>query len=295
MSKAGEGLARLADIAAAVCRQQDQKAPAVPSPPPREMLPVAAARANQLVPIAPPTTVQSALKRSTEFHDAEVERQPSAKKKRKGGPPDASDDIRFREYQAEIWTEKFEDLCEFRRRHGHCHVPHTYQDNSPLAQWVKRQRYQYKLKLEGKRSTLTDERVKILDQIGFIWNSHDAVWEERWNELLHYQQIQKDCIVPSNYQQNPQLAVWVKRQRRQYKFYCEGKPTSMTPERITKLERLGFAWDCRKPKGSEENPRIMGAAISPHAQLPRTVQIQANPAALVRNLPCDFFSFSRQF
>lgn len=78
------------------------------------------------------------------------------------------------------------------------------------AQWVKRQRYQYKLKLEGKRSTLSDERVKLLNQIGFIWNSHDVVWEERWHELIAFKNAHGNCIVPSNYDKNPQLAVWVK-------------------------------------------------------------------------------------
>ncbi len=119
-------------------------------------------------------------------------------------------DVRFREYQAEIWSEKFEDLCEFRRKYGHCHVPHTFTDNAPLAQWVKRQRYQYKLKVEGKRSTLSDERVRLLNQIGFIWNSHDVVWEERWYELMDFQRVHGHCIVPSNYDKNPQLAIWVK-------------------------------------------------------------------------------------
>jgi Helicase associated domain len=37
--------------------------------------------------------------------------------------------VRFREYQAEIWSEKFEELCLFRRENGHCHVPHHYQEN----------------------------------------------------------------------------------------------------------------------------------------------------------------------
>jgi hypothetical protein len=37
--------------------------------------------------------------------------------------------VRFREYQAEIWSEKFEELCLFRREHGHCHVPHHFQEN----------------------------------------------------------------------------------------------------------------------------------------------------------------------
>lgn len=120
-----------------------------------------------------------------------------------------------------------------------------------VIKWVKRQRYQYKLKCEGSRSTLSDERVRLLNQIGFIWNSHDAVWEERWNELLEFKRLYGHCIVPSNYENNTQLAVWVKRQRRQYKFYSEGQATSMTQERIDKLEKLGFAWDCRKTKSED--------------------------------------------
>ena len=86
----------------------------------------------------------------------------------------------------------------------------TYMENAALAQWVKRQRYQYKLKSEGKRSTLSDERVRLLNKIGFIWNSHDVVWEERLFELSMYKRNHGNCIVPSNYERNPQLAVWVK-------------------------------------------------------------------------------------
>ena len=139
-----------------------------------------------------------------------------------------------------------------------------------MAQWVKRQRYQYKLRQDGKRSTLSDERVRLLNDLGFIWNSHDAVWEERLNELLLFKKIYGHCIVPSSYDPNPQLAVWVKRQRRQYKFLQEGKSTSMTPERIAKLEQHGFAWDCRKNKdndagGQRSDPTtsITGVKLSP--------------------------------
>lgn len=45
------------------------------------------------------------------------------------GGVDGASGVRFREYQAEIWSEKFEELCLFRRENGHCHVPHHYQDN----------------------------------------------------------------------------------------------------------------------------------------------------------------------
>ena len=161
-------------------------------------------------------------------------------------PQQLVEGVRFREYQAEIWSVKFEELRTFRRFHGHCHVPHHYDQNTSLAQWVKRQRYQCKLKADGKRSTLSDERVRLLNKIGFIWNSHDAVWEERLQNLFAFKREHGHCIVPSNFDSNPQLAVWTKRQRRQYKKYQDGTSSSMTPERMAKLENIGFVWDCRR-------------------------------------------------
>jgi len=278
-TKKGEGLARLAAIADVVSRQSTSVA--VPEPSRNEI------------------AATSMQKRSRNFEDDNTA--PFKKRVRteeKDGGEGNEKVIQFRQYQAEIWSEKFEDLIEFRKMFGHCHVPHYYHENAPLAQWVKRQRYQYKLKVDGKRSTLSDERIRLLNKIGFIWNSHDAVWEERWNELAMYKRIHGDCIVPSNYEKNPQLAVWVKRQRRQYKFYNEGKPTSMTKERIAKLEKLGFAWDCRKKDLGYSEKRFDDR--SKNAPTPSNVSIFSQNVGISPGLPmvypkCEFMSFSRKF
>lgn len=155
---------------------------------------------------------------------------------------------RFRPYQAGQWSEKFAELCAYRDVMGHCLVPHTYSENLPLARWVKRQRYQYKLMRDGKSSTMTEERVKALEDIGFIWDSQGAAWGERLAELRSYRQEFGHCNVPSNFSQNPQLATWVKCQRRQYKLHQEGKPSNMTPQRVRELENLGFEWELRSYK-----------------------------------------------
>ena len=156
----------------------------------------------------------------------------------------------FRSYQAEQWTDRFEELCSFSRKNGHCQVPHSFAENPALARWVKRQRYQYKLKQDGKASTMTDERVEVLEKIGFVWDSHEASWEERKMELKVYKDIHGNCNVPSNYSKNKKLSVWVKRQRRQYKFFLAGKPSNMSRDRIDQLETLGFEWElrCRESK-----------------------------------------------
>lgn len=172
-------------------------------------------------------------------------------KKRKEMPPPAQPQpskVRFRSHQAESWMEKYEELLDFRLGNGHCLVPNQYPANPSLAEWVKRQRYQYKLKGMGKHSSMSDDRVIALEKLGFVWNSHDAVWEERLKELKQYKSIFGNTNVPSKYEPNPQLAIWIKRQRRQYKFLTEGKPSTMTPYRVEKLMEINFSWSGRKPK-----------------------------------------------
>jgi len=159
-------------------------------------------------------------------------------------------EVKFRAYQAENWTEKFEELLHFREENGHCLVPNCHPENPALAQWTKRQRYQYKLKQDGKRSTITDERVQALEEAGFVWDSHKAVWAERLEELKEFKKEYKHCNVPSRYKPNHQLAIWVKRQRRQWKNKLDRLPNCMTDERQRALEAIGFVWDMKKGKKS---------------------------------------------
>lgn len=188
-------------------------------------------------------------------HHVQVQSQPLTEDELSNDETSGSNDseLKFRIYQAENWMEKYDELCEFRRIYGHCLVPNVFPENPPLAQWVKRQRYQYKLKCNNKRSSMSDERIQALEQVGFVWDSHSAVWDERLEELLEFRQVMGHCNVPSRYTGNHQLAVWVKRQRRQYKFYLENKPSAMTLDRIHRLEAIGFEWDMRKSKGQESD------------------------------------------
>jgi len=152
---------------------------------------------------------------------------------------------RFRRYQADQWMERFEDLVAFKSENGHCLVPHSFPPNQQLAQWVKRQRYQHKLKMLGRHSTLTDERQQELEQMGFVWDSHRAAWDERLEDLKKYRSTFGNCLVPTNYDENRSLAVWVKCQRRQYRRFRLGQQSTMTQERFEELDRLGFDWNPR--------------------------------------------------
>ena len=174
--------------------------------------------------------------------------------------------------KSKIWLERYCELVEYWKEHGHCNIPQRATSSSLLrrsssegnidfeesarpsilAQWVKRQRYQYKLKERGGRSSLTREREEALNKIGFIWDSHSITWEDKLEELKAYRTEHGHCNVPTGYEENSQLAVWIKTQRRQYKLFLCGRRSAMTPSRIDKLNELRFDWKPRTSQAPKE-------------------------------------------
>jgi hypothetical protein len=151
----------------------------------------------------------------------------------------------------EKWDDRFQELLKFKEEFGHCLVPHRWSQDKVLARWVKRQRYQFKLKAHGQRSTLTEKRRQALEKVGFVWSSHHAIWDEKLQELKEFTRHHGHANVPSKYPQNRQLSIWVRSQRRQYKLLGEtdakGKHRShMTKERYHQLRDLGFDFNPRR-------------------------------------------------
>ena len=143
------------------------------------------------------------------------------------------------------WNTRLKELVQYREEHGDCLVPHSFKSNPQLARWVKRQRRQYKLAIEGRASTMSQGRLATLNEIGFVWSSQEAAWQDKLNDLYRYSTVSGNCNVIANYKVNPQLAAWVKCQRRQYKLHRMERPSAMTPDRIIRLEKIGFEWEIR--------------------------------------------------
>ena len=157
-------------------------------------------------------------------------------------------------FKTEQWSKRFQELLRFREEYGHCLVPHNWCKNKKLAQWVKRQRYQHRLLEQNRHSTLTMDRVQQLEDVGFVWNSHKAGWDDKFYQLRDFGKKFGHCNVPSSWSENPSLAVWVKFQRRQYKMKMNGgsfkvsdanKNNTLTDDRIEKLLSIGFSFDPR--------------------------------------------------
>ncbi|GFH61940.1 hypothetical protein CTEN210_18416 [Chaetoceros tenuissimus] len=71
---------------------------------------------------------------------------------------------------SEIWNERLEQLKEYKAQNGHCNVSTIDEGNKALGGWVSKQRRQYKRMLEGLKSSMTEEKVKKLENIGFEWS-----------------------------------------------------------------------------------------------------------------------------
>jgi len=92
---------------------------------------------------------------------------------------------------------------------------------------------------------LSDDREEKLNEVGFLWDIRLTAWEERFAELVEFKKIHGNCNVPISCQDFSKLGTWVKCQRRQWKLRQSGHQSSMSPERIAKLEGIGFTWEVR--------------------------------------------------
>lgn len=68
------------------------------------------------------------------------------------------------------WQQRYKELVEFKKIHGHCNVSQRYKPNKRLGLWVNNQRHWFKHKYDGNVKDNIDERVRLLEEIGFEWN-----------------------------------------------------------------------------------------------------------------------------
>ncbi len=151
----------------------------------------------------------------------------------------------------EAWMKHYKKLKRFKKIIGHCNI--SSQQDPKLYDWMKEQRHQYKKKISGEKSSMTDERENALSAINFEWDPVEIQWMHMFEELKAYKERFGDCLVPQQYSQNPRLGHWVNMQRRIYtKLEKRGKIpdnydheySAITPtfERFKMLNDLGFVW-----------------------------------------------------
>ena len=67
------------------------------------------------------------------------------------------------------WEKRYVALIAFKEQNGHCNVPKNYKLDQELGAWVRNQRTQYMNLKKGKKSPMSNDRIVLLEKIGFQW------------------------------------------------------------------------------------------------------------------------------
>jgi len=146
-----------------------------------------------------------------------------------------------------------------------------------LGSWTKTQITQYRNAKEGKFPALSEDRIKLLDEIGMLWGEKRKTtpWDMRYEALIEYRKRFGHVNVPWQWKENVALAQWVNSQRKKYKDLMDGKRNNLTDEQINRLNLIGFKWNSGgKGRYTTDSPE---STLEDNDPLPTVPEILAVP------------------
>eukprot|EP00571_Detonula_confervacea_P007497 CAMPEP_0172316660 /NCGR_PEP_ID=MMETSP1058-20130122/29017_1 /TAXON_ID=83371 /ORGANISM="Detonula confervacea, Strain CCMP 353" /LENGTH=462 /DNA_ID=CAMNT_0013031019 /DNA_START=25 /DNA_END=1413 /DNA_ORIENTATION=+ len=175
------------------------------------------------------------------------------------------------------WFERLEELKSYRMSNGDTLVPKIH---PILGRWVDKQRldhrrYKAKMKMEElwggievldeevkeemkrvKRlgTGMTEERIRLLDAEGFIWDAFAHQWELKFEDLCSFVALNGHAAIRERRgSKYDPLGRWAATQRKNYRKYKDGqRQTTLTEERVKRLNSLGFAWEISRTVGASK-------------------------------------------
>ena len=171
------------------------------------------------------------------------------------------------------WDEMYKLALKYYKYHKDLNIPVNFKtidgikyskNGVNLGSWINKQRLAHRLRINGKKEKglvpLSDERTKLLEEIGMIWDVYDANWYQKYELAKKYYNKNGNLEVQTNFktyngidynEKGFNLYNWIKYQRRAYK---EGNSSNLiaalSSEQIELLEEIGMVWE--NPK----NPQI---------------------------------------
>ena len=134
-----------------------------------------------------------------------------------------------------LWKQNINRLRNYKTEHGHALVPQDYRssDGFGLGAWVKGNR------LAKSKGKLGEEQMKTLDELGFVWDVLDHLWEQGINSLREYISVHGHALVPQDYRSSAgfKLGRWVSQKR------AAKSKGNLGEEQMKTLDELGFIWD----------------------------------------------------
>lgn len=126
------------------------------------------------------------------------------------------------------WMFWFGMLRDFVQAEGHCNVHLHYKttEGYRLGGWLSNQRKYYKT------GQLSDDRIRLLEAMGIVWDAPAAKWEQGFAAFKTYKNAEGDCDVHSTHRtaDGYRLGAWLSKQAIAY------KKGELSDNRVARLE-----------------------------------------------------------
>ena len=148
-------------------------------------------------------------------------------------------------------------LQEYKKETGHCKVPCKYEPDTALGSWAEMVRREHNRLNRGEGDDyLTADRMRKLSTVGFVFSTkRETPWEVRFEQLRAYRE--EHGRDPPN--SHPVLGQWVSSQRKYYNQKMDGVKNSLTDDRQSQLESIGFVFQAgARPSAEARALQIAG-------------------------------------
>ena len=152
------------------------------------------------------------------------------------------------------WEDYYELAKAYREKHGDLLIREEFKTiygdeydeyGVNLGEWIKQQRRAYKGQGNYK---LSNEQIKLLDEIGMIWDVHAYKWYKNYKLAEAYHEEYGDLLISPNFKTSDgikydkygvKLGAWIRTQRASYKG--QGK-TKLSNKQIELLDKIDMIW-----------------------------------------------------
>lgn len=113
-----------------------------------------------------------------------------------------------------------------------------------LGSWISSQRSFYK---KDYFSWLDKERIRMLNEIGMIWDSYEYRWNKMYTLVKAYYEYYGHSNIPARFKNSDGVKIgsWLHVQRQRYMGYLN---VNLTDKQLELLEKVEIVWFIRKNK-----------------------------------------------
>ena len=152
------------------------------------------------------------------------------------------------------WNKRYELAKAYYEHNNNLEIPRSFRTKNgyeyeekgiKLGNWISTQRDAYKGRGHSK---LTEEQIRLLEEIGMIFDVYGANWKEKYELAKAYYEHNNNLEIPRSFrtkngyeyeEKGINLVNWINLQRQAYKGRGHSK---ITEEQIRLLEEIGIIW-----------------------------------------------------